>query len=329
MIRINIPGFYDFDGGGPRWGDCQIVDDGKFVDIIDGYCGTGATRLIERLKARDMRSVYLHISHAHYDHYNGIERIIEDDFFKVNALYCYDPKTLNEKFSDECANNVKALKRIISKAENRGIEVIFLRNGDKIIHGDIEIEVYRNQPETAENTDAYINNGSLCYWFPKLRYLTTGDAGLECAVENDLHPVLVKGGHHGNDFIYKVAKVLYDNGCRFYWDNDYSTALNDFLWTGRRHAINLGMGVMGVHGDINITAYNGVVTMYKGGEVRTYDCDYNGASPLKHANLAIVKSVLKGTLGKGDARITNLLDLGYYPTSVQNQVNELYKLIKG
>ena len=29
MIRICIPGFHDNDTGGPRWGDAQIIDDGK------------------------------------------------------------------------------------------------------------------------------------------------------------------------------------------------------------------------------------------------------------------------------------------------------------
>lgn len=44
MIRICIPGFQNSDSGGPRWGDAQIIDDGKNYEVIDGYCGVGATR---------------------------------------------------------------------------------------------------------------------------------------------------------------------------------------------------------------------------------------------------------------------------------------------
>ena len=50
---------------------------------------------------------------------------------------------------------------------------------------------------------------------------------------------------------------------------------------------------------------------------------------LKNADLAVVKSVLRGTFGTMDARITSLLDMGYKPANVQTAVNDLYKLIKG
>ena len=335
MIRINIPGFYDSDTGGPRWGDAQIIDDGKNYDVIDGYCGTGAARLIKRLKTLEVRSPYLHISHAHYDHYNGIERIIEDDYFKPKALYCYNPATLNAGFSKDCAENVSALNRIIKKARARYIDVIFVDNGDRIVHGDIDIMVYRHQPKTAENTDSYINDGSLCYWFPKLKYLTTGDAGFECANRYNLHPVVIKGGHHGNRIDglnlkpSQMAPWLKERGCLYYWDNDYSARLNDFLMTGRDDAINAGMEILDCHGDINMIFYGGIGVIYKRTEHWSFKCDYRGGVDLKNADLAVVKSVIRGTFGTMDARITNLLDMGYKPANVQTAVNDLYKLIKG
>ena len=56
MIRLHVPGFYNSDKGGPRWGDAQIIDDGKNFEVIDGYCGNGTTRLISRLKDRKIKS---------------------------------------------------------------------------------------------------------------------------------------------------------------------------------------------------------------------------------------------------------------------------------
>ena len=332
MIRAYIPGLFESDvsSNDTRKGDCQIFYDGQFYDIIDGYCGAPAIRMVKRLKNLGIKNVYVHISHAHYDHYNGIERIIDDSYFNVFALYCYDPKTLNAKlFGKYTEENVAALTRIINKAKKRGIEVIFLKDGDKIIHGDTEIWVYRDQPETAVNADAYINDGSLCYYFPKLKYLTTGDAGVDCAKKHNLDVRFVSGGHHGNDFIKILAEWLWNHGCRFYWDNDYATTITDFLKTGRRHAINFGYTVLSIHGDINFVACNGKVTIYKGGQHWTYECGYKGKNTLKSPNLTLVENVIKGQLGSSDTRTTNLLDKGYSPVGVQNHVNILYKLIKG
>ena len=94
MIRLHVPGFYNSDKGGPRWGDAQIIDDGKNFEVIDGYCGNGTTRLISRLKDRKIKSPYLHISHAHGDHDEGILAIIRDSYFSPKKLYCYNPEVL-------------------------------------------------------------------------------------------------------------------------------------------------------------------------------------------------------------------------------------------
>ena len=337
MIRCHIPGLFESDvsKNNTRWGDCQIFYDGKFYDIIDGYCGEPAKRMVKRLKNLGIKDVYAHISHTHHDHRNGIEMMIDDSYFNIYALYCQDPATLNKKFSSECANDVAVLERIINKAKKRGIEVIYLNDGDKIIHGDIEIWVYRDQPKTAPNTDAYINDGSLCYYFPKLKYLSTGDSGLWCAERHKLDVKFFKGGHHDNDNSgdtkkpSEMCRWLKQRGCEFFWDNDYSTTLTDFLMTGREDALNAGMKFINIHGDINFVACNGKVTIYKGGQHWTYECDYKGKNTLKSPNLTLIENVIRGQLGSSDTRITNLLDKGYSPVGVQNHVNILYKLIKG
>ena len=76
MINLKAVGLYasDFSGGETRLGDTQIIGN----DVIDGYCDRGATRLISVLKSAGIRSPYLHITHPHYDHRDGINKIFEE-----------------------------------------------------------------------------------------------------------------------------------------------------------------------------------------------------------------------------------------------------------
>ena len=102
MIRLHIIGLCasDVSKQTPRCGDAQIIDDGTNYEVIDGYCGKGANRLISALKKRKIYSPYLHITHAHYDHYYGIRAIIRDKAFAPKALYCYDPDSLRDVSKD-------------------------------------------------------------------------------------------------------------------------------------------------------------------------------------------------------------------------------------
>ena len=56
MIRIYIPGFTSADNEkeGPRFGDGTVFV-AEYVDVIDGYCGIGTTRLIKFLKDRNYK----------------------------------------------------------------------------------------------------------------------------------------------------------------------------------------------------------------------------------------------------------------------------------
>jgi len=336
MIRIQAVGLYssDFGSGETRLGDATIIDDGKNFEVIDGYCGKGTTRLIAALKARGIKNPYLHISHPHYDHRYGIRKIINDSYFKPKALYCQNPDTITAHNSD-VKSDIDALRTVIKEARAKGINVVYLNNGDKIVHGEIKFTVYRRIPSWDGNSDAYLNEGSLCYWFPDLSYLTTGDASMWCAEKYNLHPKWIKCGHHGNDISgltlkpSQMAAWLKKNGCVYYWDNDYSTNLTDFLMTGREDAQNAGMKCFDIHGDINAMFHSGRGVIYKSGRVYWYPCAYKGALTLKKPDLAIVKTVLKGDAGSDDARTTYLLNRGYRAGEVQTEINELYKLIKG
>lgn len=331
MIRLHIIGLCasDVSKQTPRCGDAQIIDDGTNYEVIDGYCGKGANRLISALKKRKIYSPYLHITHAHYDHYYGIRAIIRDKAFAPKALYCYDPDSLRD-VSKDVKDNKKALLNVINEAKARKIPVVYLKNGSIIEHGDINIVVYRNQPSKfSGNSDAYVNDGSLCYWFPGIAYLTTGDAGLDVAKQHGHKPKFIKLGHHGNNCVRVISRWLKDHGCKYCWDNDYSTSLTDFLMTGREDALAVGMTYFSVHGDINAIFRGGKAIIYKNGKAYSYLCDYVGKNTLNAATPYVCRKVLRGSYGKADVRTTNLLNLGYSPTSVQNKVNQIVEIANG
>lgn len=333
MIRLNVPGFFDsdFSGGNTRLGDAQIFDDGKYYFVIDGYCGAGTTRLIAHLKERKIKNPYLLITHAHYDHYYGIREIIRDSYFKPKAIYCYDPDSLTAHNSD-IASNISALKGIISEAKAKGYRVRYLKNGEKFHIGDMQIEIYREQPGYNGNSDSYLNDGSLCVWFPELSYFTSGDGpekiGTLCK-KYGLKPKFIKGPHHGNNMPREQAKIMWSLGTRFYWDNDYSTSITDFLQTGREDADGVGMKIINCHDDFNAIWWQRQCAIYKGTTIYRYACTYNGAPTLtKTVDLAVVKAVLQGKYGNGNTRITRLMNNSYNAGLVQTEINNLIKLIK-
>lgn len=337
MIRLQCIGLYksDFSNGNTRLGDAQIIDDGTYYEVIDGYCGKGSDRLISTLKERKIKSPNLYITHPHYDHYDGIRRIIRDSWFKPKKLYTPNPESYGD-VSGDVRSNKQTLKNIISEAKAKGIPVTYLRNEQSVKHGDIKFTVYQNTTEKYEgNSDAYINDRSLAFWFPDMAYLTTGDAGMWCVEKYGLKPKFIKCGHHGNNIgtndlkPSQMAPRLKKNGCLYYWDNDYSTKLTDFLMTGRDDAINAGMTIFGIHGDLNAIWQSRTASIYKDYKVYRYKCAYTGKTSLKSPNLAAVEGVLRGEYGSENARISKLINAGFYPIATQNKVNEIIKLVKG
>lgn len=343
MIRLQIPGFYNSDKGGPRWGDAQIIDDGVNFEVIDGYCGNGTTRLISRLKARGIKSPYLHISHAHGDHDEGIRKIINlkengKYVFTPRGLYCYDPDVLKPGLSNsEIKSDYNYLKTIIAEAKTRKIPVTYVGHGNHIDHGDIHIKVYRNNPAYAGAGEDphgwdFVNDGSLCYWFPELSYWTSGDGcggAYNMCKKVGAKPKMIKIDHHGNYCNQSQARGLRSLGTLYCWDNDYTTAINDFLRYGRGRCIEAGMKYLSVHGDINVIFFSKRAVIYKDGQIYRYACDYAGLASLQNPTLENVKAVLSGKAGTDDDRVTYLLNRAMNPGLIQKEVNELYRLIKG
>lgn len=341
MIRLQAIGLYRSDfsdaeirNGEARLGDSWIMDDGKEYLVCDAGCGKYTERTLDVLEERKILCPHLLNSHPHGDHL-GIRKIIRSKDFKPKSLSVPDPDSYKD-VSGEVRSNKQALRDLIAEAKERKIPVIYLRNKDRIVRGQMKFTVYQDtEVGYSGNSEGYVNDRSLAFWFPELSYLTTGDAGMWCVRKYGLKLKFIKLGHHGNRIDgddlkpSQMAPLMKKNGCLYCWDNDFSTTLTDFLMTGREDALNAGMKFIDIHGDINVIWFGRRAVIYKGSNLYRYSCSYTGKATIKDADLDIVKTVLRGKAGTDDARISYLLNHGYNPALVQKQVNEIVQLVRG
>ena len=342
MIRSWIPG-YSMSGKMQKYGDVEVIISGDYCLIIDGGCEESTDKLISYLKRNKIKKVYLLLSHAHWDHYYGLRKILRDNYFEVQTFYCYDPKTLegglrNNKGSKEVRSDISALNGIISECKNKKIKVQDLKHKDKVAPGDIKFQVFRKQPSKVEDDDdngwSYINDGSLCLYFYELFYWTSGDGSeriYDFIKELGIKVKFFKVPHHGNNCSRSQAEGLKAHGANYCWYNTLEPngiGTNDFTLYGARRCKQAGINVFTVEGDINWIAKNGQFVIYKGGKKYSFSIGYNGNTSLKQPNAAIVRNVFMSKYGKGETRTTKLLDAGYYPVAAQNKVNLVVKVAK-
>lgn len=343
MIRGYVLGFNRPDRE-TRYGDAELIRSyrGKYNLLIDGYCGSAADKLVLYLKKRKIKDIYLALTHAHYDHYDGLFKIMKDNYFNVKKFYCYNPDSLrkglrNNEGSNEVLKDIHALEAIISYAKNKGITVIFVDHNDTIKIGDIKINVYRQQPVRVEDNDdngySYINDGSLCFYFPELYYWTSGDGSemiWNFIKSLGLNVKYFKIPHHGNNCTESQAKGLKSHGCDICWYNDLEPkgiGTEDFTAFGARRCLQAGIKVLDCIGDINWTACNGTMTIYhKGKNVGSYGCKYMGLNELVSPTANIIRNIFMNKYGKGDDRVTNLLDNGYHYGNAQVMVNKVVEV---
>ena len=69
--------------------------------------------------------------------------------------------------------------------------------------------------------------------------------------------------------------------------------------------------------------------IYKNGKIYRHACSYSGKAALRGHNADVVRKVINGSYGSGDARTTRLLDASYNPGLVQKNVNQVISIAKG
>ena len=97
-----------------------------------------------------------------------------------------------------------------------------------MILGDIESKVWRKQPTHLTEYDdgnawAFTNDGSLCCYFPKLRFLTTGDGPNELkeAITYFGDKVYVlKVSHYGNSYSLRNAQAARKARCTIAYETN-------------------------------------------------------------------------------------------------------------
>ena len=338
MIRGWIPGF-----GRPssqvRHGDTQVLIDTKsnICFIIDGDCGEGATALINYLKRNKIKKVYLLLSHPHYDHADGLRKIIKDSYFTVLGFYCYDPNSLknglrNNKGSKSVREDIDYLNKIISEAKTRNIPVKYLKHGDKVELGDIKFKVYRKQPSYVEDDDdngwSYVNDGSLCCYFYEWYYWTSGDGPeriWDFIKTLNIKIKFFKIPHHGNNCTASQSQGLKNQGANYCWYNDLEPngiGTTDFTAYGARRCRQAGITVFEDVGDINFVIANNRFLIYKNGKKYVFSVPYKGTFTFKLNGLVdVVRDVFMDKYQSNNTRMTRLLDAGYEPIAIQDRVN--------
>ena len=352
MLRGYILGFKKPDKE-TRYGSAELIISKTHNLLIDGYCEEGANSLIAYLKKRKLKELYIAATHTHYDHTDGIRKIIKDSYFVIKTLFCYDPKTLEaglgtNRGSVKARKDMNSLISLINEAKARGIKVVYLKHGDKVELGDIKFNVYREQPTKVADDDteaySYINDGSLCFYFPEINYWTSGDGcekiydfiqKINANKKDGDDDVVVKFfqiPHHGNNCNNPQSRGMKAQGARVCWYNDLEPngiGTEEFTAYGARRCKQNGITVLDCVGDINWLAMGGKMYIYHyGKQVDSYACSYSGKSRLKYATADIVRKVFEGKYGNSDARVTNLLDDGYYYASTQKKVSTVVNVAK-
>lgn len=190
-------------------GDCTCIRTKQGTMLIDGGSSdvseVGKYRIVPYLKSQGISRIdYIFLTHSDADHTNGIEEIGKDTDsmgLEIGKLVLPDIEKQDEHYQE--------LKKL---CERSGIATIFMKKGDRITLGELEISCLH--PYAAYDWQSE-NDYSLTL---KLQYggfsgLLTGD--LEESGEKELegltHVDYLKVGHHGSkgssgeEFLEKVS----------------------------------------------------------------------------------------------------------------------------
>lgn len=295
-ITIWYPGYtrkespYDSNGAGCIWHDQD-----KNTLVIDCYVkgSPAANRMVKYLVNHKLTKVDFVGTHAHGDHIGGGFQLLEDDRITVENVYVTDPDSLKlagdgTKNGKSVANDKAYLNKFIALAKKKGAKVHYAKTGDVIKCGEIELDVYRDQPTHWSEYDtgegwAYVNDGSICLYSRKAYYITAGDA---CAAEFiEAYDLVVKGGevgHHGNNGTMSKARIFVAHGCIFaiQCNNEQGQPGScGFTRYGSGRMREQGVKVWQLDADITITIRGGKATARQGSKVITWDVPFGKGDP--------------------------------------------------
>lgn len=282
-----------------RHGDgVAMICEGKSM-LIDGFEGGEPTKgLMTWLSAKGVKDIDIAVlTHAHYDHYNGLKVIEDDSRFHIKLLYCYDPESLrhgvdNTDNGRAVRSDINNLYSFIRYMQSKGTIVKFIDKGATIQFGDISFKVFRKQPTSFTHLDggeayAFLNDGSLVLYSPEVRVLFGGDG------PGDVKDAIAYFGgkvafydvaHHGNSCSRSNAESLKSAGCVLAWQSCIERdGVGTTEWTayGSRRVKEQGITVWQQDYDVTFSAGGGKISFVQGTKRITVNVPYDGSTAEK------------------------------------------------
>ena len=197
-------------------GACIYIKSDEGNDyLIDGGSSdernVGEYRIESFLEARKIEKLeYVFVTHCDTDHISGISEIIERENISIDNLVLPD---ISVNARDE-----KYLK-LVELAKLQGIEVIYMKSGDKLKDGQMMLSCINPSGEdevnkaSAKVVTTDINDASLVFVleYKELSVVLTGDIGkeVEKQILDDLELMLLKSGEKSDTYqkivVYDVA----------------------------------------------------------------------------------------------------------------------------
>lgn len=185
-------------------GDCIVVETpGKNCFLVDGGSTnkgkTGQYQILPYLKNKGISRVDgILISHTDQDHISGIQEILELTEQKLN------PVEISCLYLPRWKNPPKSWMKLKETAQNAGILVRELREGDQLTVGNLKMNVLApslNATGKDTNEDCMV----VQIQYGKFRGLLTGDMGAETEKKLQEQDALedvdfLKVGHHGSHY---------------------------------------------------------------------------------------------------------------------------------